>query len=178
MTWNIDASHSTVEFSVRHLMISTVKGRFSAFSGTIEFDANNHTVASVDATIDVNSIDTHDEKRDGHLKSPDFFDAATYPTITFKSTKVEKVSDDEFKVTGNLTLHGITKETTLNVTHLGQAKSPFGFTAIGFNASTSINRKDFDLNWNVALEAGGVMVGEKVNISLDVEAIEQVPAAV
>ncbi len=177
MNWIVDNSHSEVEFTVKHLMISTVKGRFKTLGGTVVFDPANHTTSEIDVTIDAASVDTHDEKRDGHLKSPDFFDVAQYPTLTFKSTNVEKISDENFKVTGDLTMHGVTKPVVLDVEYGGQGKSPFGYTAAGFTAKTSLNRKDFGLNWNVAMEAGGVMVSEKVNINLEIELIAQ-PAAV
>lgn len=177
MKWVIDGAHSSVDFSVKHLMVSTVKGAFGEVTGTIEFDDAQPTNSEVDAVIQVTSITTRDEKRDGHLKSPDFFDVEKYPTITFKSTKVETISPTEHKVTGDLTIRDVTKEVVLEVDYTGQAKSPFGDTRAGFSAKTSINRKDFGLNWNVALEAGGVMVSEKVNITLDIEAIQQAAVA-
>lgn len=173
MKWVIDSSHSEVEFTLKHLMVSTVKGRFQKVSGDADFDEADPSGAYVDVTIDVSSIDTHDEKRDGHLRSPDFFDAAQYPSITFKSTKVAHSGGNEYKVTGDLTMHGVTKPVTLDVEYSGQAKSPFGHTAAGFSAKASLNRKDFGLNWNVALEAGGVMVSDKVNINLEIELIAQ-----
>ena len=176
MKWTIDGSHSSADFSVKHLMISTVKGSFSEVSGTIEFDDATPETSSVEATIQAASVHTRDERRDGHLRSADFFDVETYPTITFKSTSVEKVSDSEHKVTGDLTIHGVTKEVVLEVDYTGQAKSPFGDTRAGFTGKTNINRKDFGLNWNAALETGGVMVSDKVVITLDIEAIAVVPA--
>ena len=177
MKWVIDGSHSSVDFSVKHLMVSTVKGAFGEVTGTIEFDDAHPANSEVDAVIQVGSINTRDEKRDGHLKSPDFFEVEKYPTITFKSTKVETISPTEHKVTGNLTIRDVTKEVVLEVDYTGQAKSPFGDTRAGFSAKTSVNRKDFGLNWNVALEAGGVMVSEKVNITLDIEAVQQAAVA-
>ncbi len=177
MKWVIDGSHSSAEFAVKHLMVSTVKGHFSEMAGEIEFDDANPANSAVEATIQVASINTRDEKRDGHLKSAEFFEAEKYPTITFKSTKVEKVSDTDHKVTGNLTIRDVTKEVVMDVEYAGQSKSPFGDTRSGFTGKTTINRKDFGLNWNVALEAGGVMVSEKVNIILEIEAILQVPVA-
>lgn len=169
MTWVIDNAHSSAEFSVRHMMVSNAKGRFSKVSGTFEFDETNPSASEVEATIDVSSINTHDEKRDGHLISPDFFDVAVYPTITFKSTKVEKKSDEKFVVEGDLTIRDVTKSVTLDVEYNGQGKNPWGITVAGFNAITAINRKDFGLNWNAALETGGVIVGENVKISLEIE---------
>lgn len=178
MKWVIDSSHSLVEFAVKHLMVSTVKGSFTGFEGVIQFDENatSDDLHSVKATIDATTIYTRDQKRDGHLKSAEFFDVDRYPTITFESTKVHKISNNEFRVIGNLTIHGVTREVTLEVEYGGTTKSPFGQTAAGFTARTSVNRKDFGLNWNVTLEAGGVMVSEKVNITLEIEAVLQVPA--
>ncbi len=177
MKWNIDNSHSYAEFSVRHMMITNTKGRFTKISGSFDFDEAALTGDSVEATIEVDSIDSHDEKRDGHLRSPDFFDVATFPNITFKSTNVEKTGDNEFKVTGDLTVRDVTKSVVLEVEYNGQNKTPWGATVAGFSAKTSINRKDFGLNWNVALETGGWLVGEKVNIALEIEGATQ-PAAV
>lgn len=178
MKWIIDGSHSEVGFSVKHLMVSTVKGRFGKVSGSFDLDEQDHAKTAIEATIETVSISTNDEKRDGHLRSPEFFDSETYPNITFKSTKVEKVSDDQYIVTGDLTLRDVTKPVTMNVEYSGQVKSPFGDTRSGFSATTSISRKDFGLNWNVALEAGGVMVSDKVQIYLEIEAVQHVPATV
>jgi polyisoprenoid-binding protein YceI len=170
MKWSIDNSHTLVEFSVKHMMITTVKGRFGTVTGTLAFDGTNDAMASAEATIETASIDTRDEKRDGHLRSADFFDVEKYPYITFKSTKVEKVKDNDYKVTGDLTIKDTTKSVTLDVEYAGQGKNPWGMTVAGFSASTSINRKDFGLNWNVALEAGGFLVGDNIKISLELEA--------
>ena len=175
MAWQIDPSHSQVAFSVKHLAISTVRGRFSLVSGAIELDDKNLANSTVEVVIQTASIDTRDEKRDGHLRSADFFDVDTYPTATFKSTSITANGDEEFKVTGNLTLHGVTKEETFDVTYNGQAKSPFGFTVAAFTGYATVNRKDYGLNWNVALEAGGVMVSDKVKLELEIEAIQQQP---
>ncbi|NWJ47922.1 MAG: YceI family protein [Chloroflexi bacterium] len=177
MTWAIDTSHTNAAFAVKHLMISTVRGRFGAVAGTIEFDPANPTAATVEATADVTSIDTRDEKRDGHLKSPDFFDVENYPTITLKSKKVDVAGENEFKVTSDLTIHGITKEVVFDVEFLGTANGPWGDHRAAFTAKTSVSRKDFGLNWNVALETGGVLVGDKVTIELEVEALKLAPAA-
>lgn len=177
MNWTIDGSHSLAEFSVKHMMVSTVKGRFQTVSGNITWDETNPANSSVEATIDATSITTNDEKRDAHLASADFFEHAKYPTITFKSTKVEARNAENFKVTGELTLHGVTKEVTLDVEYNGSGKNPWGMTVAGFSAKTSLNRKDYGLNWNVALEAGGVLVSDKINITLEVEAVAQ-PAEV
>lgn len=172
-TWAIDPSHTTVEFAVKHMMFTTVKGRFSGVSGTIELDEANIANSSVTAEIDATTIDTRDEKRDAHLKSADFFDVEKYPTITFKSTRVEPTSGGELRVVGDLTIHGVTREVVLNATFNGQGKNPWGNIVAGFEATTKINRKDFGLEWNVALETGGVLVGDEIKISIDVEAIKQ-----
>jgi polyisoprenoid-binding protein YceI len=171
--WAIDAGHSVAEFGVKHMMVSTTKGRFTEVSGTIAVDDADITKSSVDVTINVASVNTFDEKRDAHLKSPDFFDAETYPTITFKSTKIEPKGDDEYKVTGDLTIRGVTRPVVLDAEANGRSATPWGTEVIAFSAETSISRKDFGLNWNVALEAGGVLVGDKVKIAIETEAIKQ-----
>ncbi len=173
MTWNLDLSHSEVTFAVKHMMISTVRGKFNSFSGTIDFNEADPARSSIDVSIDVASIDTRDEKRDGHLKSGDFFDVEKFPTATFKSTKVEKTSDSTAKVTGDLTLRGVSRPVVLDVTYAGQAKSPWGTTSAGFSASTKISRKDWGLTWNVALETGGVLVGEDISIAIEAELVKQ-----
>lgn len=173
MAWTIDNSHSEVGFNVRHMMISTVRGSFHKFSGAVDFNEADPVASTVDVAIDVTSVDTRDEKRDGHLKSPDFFDAEKFPSMTFKSTKVEKTSDTTGKLHGELTIKDVTKPVTLDVEYLGQAKSPWGTTSAGFAAKTSIDRKDFGLNWNVALETGGILVGDKVNIAIELEVVKQ-----
>ncbi len=173
MTWNLDLSHSEVNFAVKHMMISTVRGKFNSFSGTIDFNEADPARSSIDVSIDVASIDTRDEKRDGHLKSGDFFDVEKFPTASFKSTKVEKTSDSTAKVTGDLTLRGVSRPVVLDVTYAGQAKSPWGTTSAGFSASTKISRKDWGLTWNVALETGGVLVGEDISIAIEAELVKQ-----
>jgi polyisoprenoid-binding protein YceI len=172
-TWEIDTSHTVAEFGVKHLMVSTTKGRFSDVTGTIELDESDVTRSRVDVSIGVASITTHDERRDAHLKSDDFFAADTYPKLTFTSTKVEANGEDRLNVTGDLTIRGVTRPVTLDVEFNGRATSPWGAEVIAYSAQTTINRKDFGLNWNLALEAGGVTVGEKVKISIDAEAIKQ-----
>jgi polyisoprenoid-binding protein YceI len=172
-TWQIDTAHSVVEFAVKHMMFATAKGRFGQFSGTINYDPENVAASSTNVEIDVKSIDTRDEKRDGHLLSPDFFDAEKYPTITFKSTRVEATGDGEFKVYGDLTLHGVTKPAVLNAEVTGQGKNPWGQEVIGFTATTKFKRSEFGLEWNAALETGGVLVGDEVKIAIDVEAAKQ-----
>jgi polyisoprenoid-binding protein YceI len=173
MTWQIDASHSHIQFAVRHMMISTVRGSFEKFSGTVEFDENEPNKTFVAIEIDANSINTRDERRDGHLKSPDFFDAATYPTLTFKSTRVEKTGPRQGKLIGNLTIKNVTREVSLDVEYAGQAKSPWGTISAGARATGKINRKDWGLNWNQALETGGVLVGDEVKLELELELVKQ-----
>ena len=173
-TWEIDSAHSSAQFSVRHLMVSNVRGEFGKVTGTVVYDGKDIGKSTVEATIDASTISTRDEKRDGHLKSPDFFDVAKYPTITFKSTKVEKAGKDKLKVIGDLTIHGVTKQATLNVDGPSAAqKDPWGNEKSGAEATTKINRKDFGLTWNKALESGGVVVGEEVTITLDVELLKK-----
>ncbi len=171
--WVIDAAHSEVGFSVRHLMVSNVKGKFTKFEGTINLDDKDITKSVVEVSIDASSVDTGLKDRDDHLKSPDFFDTAKNPKLTFKSTKVEKAGKG-LKVTGDLNLHGVTKSVVLNVEEVtGDVKDPWGNVKRGATASTVINRKDFGLNWNKALETGGVVVGEEVKINLELELLKK-----
>jgi polyisoprenoid-binding protein YceI len=176
-TWNIDASHSSIHFSIRHLVIAKVRGQFTRWSGAFTVDSNDFARGQVTATIDASSIDTGVADRDKHLKSPDFFDVATFPEITFKSTRIESAGKEHWKVIGDLTIHGVTREVTLQVEHTGGAKDPWGNQRLGFTAKTSIERKEFGLSWNQVLEAGGVMVGDKVDIEIDLEAVQQVAQA-
>lgn len=168
--WNIDPSHTTIEFSARHMMFTTVKGRFGAVQGTITVDEAAPQNSHVEATVDAASIDTRSEQRDMHLRSSDFFEVETYPTITFKSTKVEPQGRESARVTGDLTIKDVTKPVTLDVTVNGFGKNPYGIEVAGFTAETSINRKDWGLNWNVALETGGVLVSDTIKITLEVQA--------
>jgi polyisoprenoid-binding protein YceI len=172
-TWNIDPAHTMVEFSVRHMMISNVKGVFQKTTGTITVDGTDPNSVKIDATIDASSIDTRVEKRDNHLKSDSFLDVAKYPTITFKSTKIEPDGTDKWKVTGDLTLHGVTKPVVLEVQNTQPIKDPMGKTRAGASASTTINRKDFGVSFNQPMEAGGVMIGDDVAITIEVEAVKQ-----
>lgn len=173
-TWDIDPAHSNVEFGVRHLMVSTVKGNFQKVSGFVELDDKNITKSSVEVTIETASIDTREPKRDAHLRSPDFFDAAKYPTITFKSTKVEKAGKDKLKVTGDLTIHGVSKPVVLMTEGPSPAlKDPFGRTVRGVTATGKINRKDWGMVWNKALDTGGVMVSDEVKLELNAELVER-----
>ena len=171
-TWKIDPAHSHAEFAVRHLMISTVKGRFGVVNGTIALHEGDVTQSEVDVTIDVNSIDTHEAQRDAHLKSADFFDVERFPAITFKSTRITGDAS-AFKLTGDLTIHGVTREVTLDAVSEGRGKDPWGGDRAGFSAHAKIKRSDFGLTWNQVLEAGGFAVGDEVKIALDVEAVKQ-----
>ena len=173
MSWNIDTSHSAIQFVVRHMMLSKVRGEFGKFSGTVNLDEKNPANTSVDIQIDINSVNTRDEKRDGHLKSPDFFNAESHPTMTFKSTKVELVDAQHARLTGDLTIRDVTKTVTLTVEHLGMVKNPWGMTSTGFSASTKISRKEWGLTWNMALETGGVLVGDEIEINIELELVQQ-----
>lgn len=170
--WKIDPSHTLVEFGVRHLMITTVKGRFGDVEGAITGDPSDWTQASVDVKIDAASVNTGNEDRDNHLRSADFFEVEKYPHITFKSTKVTKTGEDTFEIEGELTIRDVTKPVTLNATYLGLAKDPWGNEKIGFTAKTKVNRKDFGLAWNAPLETGGFLVGDEVTIELEVQAVK------
>ncbi len=167
-TWNIDPAHTTVEFVARHMVVSKVKGRFSEFGGTIVV-AEDPTASSVEVTIEAGSVDTRDEKRDAHLRSPDFFDVDNYKQLTFASTSIQQ-DGNQWKLTGDLTIKDVTKPVTLDLEYLGGGTNPFGNVVAGFEASTEINRKDFGLGWNVALEAGGVLVGDNIQINIDLQA--------
>jgi polyisoprenoid-binding protein YceI len=173
ITWKLDPAHSSADFKVKHMMISNVKGSFSGLNGTLVEDPTDPTRSSVEASVDVTTVSTGDPQRDGHLKSADFFDAEKYPKMTFKSTAVKRTGEGEYSVTGDLTLHGVTKAVTFEVEGpSAPGKDPWGNTRIGLSASTKINRKDFGLSWNSALETGGILVGEDVTITLDVQFIK------
>ncbi len=169
MTWKVDYAHSHIQFSAKHMMISTVRGHFDRY--TVDADIVEHDVtrSKVEVQIETASIHTRDEKRDGHLRSPDFFDVEKYPYITFKSKRGEQLSENHGKMYGDLTIRDVTKEVALDVEFLGQAKTPWGAHAAGFTAHTKIHRKDWGLNWNVALEAGGWLVGEDINLAIEIE---------
>ena len=169
-TWTVDASHSTVGFTARHLMVAKVRGRFTDFTGEINV-GDDPLKSSVNAVVQIASVTTNDEGRDAHLKNGDFFDADVHPTMTFTSTAIEPDGGD-FKLHGDLTIKGTTKPVTFDLEFEGVAVDPWGNTKAGFTAETEINRKDFGLEWNVALETGGVVVGEKVKITLDIEALK------
>lgn len=171
--WKIDPVHTHVQFSVRHMMVSNVKGVFAKSSGTVTLDENDFTRAKVEVDIDVSSIDTREPQRDTHLKSADFLEVEKYPTITFRSTKIVP-NGDAFTMTGDLTIHGVTRPVKLAVEAPGPvAKDPWGGTRRGFEAAGELNRKDFGLVYNQALETGGVLVGEKVKLALEVELVQQ-----
>jgi polyisoprenoid-binding protein YceI len=172
-TWVLDPSHTTVEFSAKHLMVSTVKGHFGPVAGTINLNESDYTKSSVEATIDVAGLHSRDEKRDGHLRSGDFFDVEKWPTASFKSTRIERKRDDEYVVYGDLTVRDVTREVALDTTFGGAGKTPWGSEVIAFQATTKLNRKDFGLLWNVALETGGMLVSENVTLTIDAEAIKQ-----
>jgi polyisoprenoid-binding protein YceI len=173
MSWQIDSSHSHINFTARHMMISKVRGSFENFSGTVNFDEENPTNTTVNVEVDLTSINTRDEQRDGHLKSPDFFDVENYPTMKFVSTCVERNNENNGRLYGQLTIKDITKEVVLDVEYAGIAKSPWGSESAGFSAAGSLNRKEWGLNWNQALETGGVLVGDKINIEIELELVKQ-----
>lgn len=169
-TWNIDSVHSSAQFKVKHMMISNVKGEFTTITGALKYDSENVANSYVEASIDATTISTRDPQRDAHLKSADFFDVEKYPVLTFKSTRVLKKADGDLSVAGDLTIHGVTKNVIFEVEGpSAPTKDPWGNTRVGLSATTRINRKDFGLTWNAALETGGILVGEEVSITLDVQ---------
>jgi polyisoprenoid-binding protein YceI len=173
MAWQIDASHTRAGFSVRHLMISNVHGYFDKVSGTVDFNEEHPATSSLDVQIETGSIQTRDEKRDAHLKSPDFFDVEKYPNMSFKSKVVEPLGPRTARVVGDLTIRDVTKEIVLDVEHNGTAKAPWGTVNAGFTAVGKLNRKDWGLNWNMALETGGVLVGDEVKLQIEAEITKQ-----
>ena len=173
--YELDSAHSRVGFSVRHMMVSNVRGEFQKFKGTVMVDDKDLSKSKVDITIDPSSINTNQEKRDGHLKSPDFFDVTKFPAITFVSTKVETGKGDALKVTGNLNMHGVTKSVTLDATYTTPRKDIMGMMRGGFTATTTVNRKDFGLVWNKSMDGGGVVVADDVKLDLEGELV-QTPA--
>ena len=176
-TWDIDLAHSNLGFAVRHLVISKVHGRFARWAGTLTLDDAHPERSQVEAHIEAASIDTHEPQRDAHLRSADFLDTNKYPEITFRSTRIEKAGEDRYQLTGDLTIAGVTRPVRLEVEALGRTKDPWGGERSGFSARTTIDRRDFGLVWNQALETGGVVVGEKVEISVEVEAVKRVETA-
>ncbi|MFZ0293748.1 MAG: YceI family protein [Candidatus Sulfotelmatobacter sp.] len=172
-TWNIDPVHSVAEFKVKHMMISNVKGQFTRIKGVLNLDENDVTNSGVEASIEAASINTRDDQRDAHLKSADFFDVEKFPTLTFKSTRINRVGDGELAVAGDLTIHGVTRRVVFNVEgSTAAAKDPWGNLRRGLSATTKINRKEFGLTWNSALETGGLLVGDEVTITLDLQFVK------
>jgi polyisoprenoid-binding protein YceI len=171
-TWQVDPAHSHVEFAVRHLMISTVKGRFATIAGTLVGDDGDPENASVELTIPAASIDTREAQRDAHLRSADFFDVEQYPEIRFRSMRIARGGAGTFTISGNLTIRGVTRPITLTVQAGGRVRDPWGGERVGYSATTRINRRDFGLTWNQILETGGVLVGDEVTVSVDLELIK------
>jgi polyisoprenoid-binding protein YceI len=176
-SFQVDAAHSAISFSVRHMVISKVKGKFAKWTAKLDLDAADLAAASVEVEIDAASIDTGVPDRDAHLRSADFFDTAKYPTLTYKSRGVKVLGPESLRVIGDLTLHGVTKEVDLEVELGGQGKDPWGNVRTGFTARASLNRKEFGLAWNQALETGGVLVSDKVEIEIELQAIQQAAKA-
>jgi len=174
--WDFDLSHSSINFHVRHLMVSKVHGRFAKWGGTLELDEQDLAKSRLEVTIDAASIDTKEDKRDAHLRSPDFLEVEKFPAITFKSTAITR-DGDGYRLAGDLTIHGVTKPVTLEVEGGDRVADPWGGIRTGFSARTSISRKDFGLTWNMALEAGGFLVGDKLDITLEIEAVKKAATA-
>lgn len=175
MSWQLDTAHSEIQFKVRHMMVSWVRGQFENFSGNVHLDEQNPANTRVDITIDAASINTRQADRDGHLRSPDFLDVENHPTLTFVSKRVEVTGKNRAKLIGDLTIRGVSKEVPLDVHYAGQSTSPFGpFVNAGFSAETTINRKDWGLGWNAVVESGGVLVGEEIVISIEMELTKSV----
>jgi polyisoprenoid-binding protein YceI len=171
MSWLIDDVHTHISFSVRHMMVTTVRGQFKKYRGTVLLDRDDFTKSFFEGEIDVASIDTGNAQRDDHLRTSDFFDAPNHPTITFKSNRIEPRGDGEYVVHGDLTIRGVTKPVALDVEYLGTSKNPWGKTVAGVSVRGSVERKDFGVSYNAVLEAGGVAVGEKVKIEIDAELV-------
>lgn len=169
-TWQIDPAHTQVWFSVKHMMFATVKGQFPGVAGELTLDGGDPAATRIEVQLDAATIDTRNEQRDAHLRSADFFDVETYPQLTFVSRKVESLGGSKYRVTGDLTIRGVTREVVLDAEETGRGTDPWGQEKLGFTATTSIDRKDFGLTWNQALEAGGVLVSEEVKISIDGQA--------
>ena len=178
MAWQIDNSHTSIEFGVKHMMVSTVRGRFTRFGGEITEDPQNLLNSKVEGWIETGSVDTHDANRDAHLRSGDFFDAENFPRMTFVGKRIERAGGDQYKLIGDLTVRDVTREFTFDVTNEGKGKNPWGGEIWGLTANATLNRKDFGLNWNVALEAGGLLVGDQVKIRVEMELVKvQEPVA-
>jgi len=172
-TYTLDPAHSSIGFVARHAVVTKVRGNFNELEGVAVIDGSNLAASSVNVTLKTASVDTRQKDRDAHLRSGDFFDAETYPTISFASTSVKQVSDDELEVTGDLTIKDVTRPITLPLTYTGSAVDPFGNARAGFEGSVQVNRKDWGLTWNAALETGGVLVSEKVTLEFDLSTIKQ-----
>lgn len=177
MQWHIDQAHSAIDFSVRHMMISTVRGSFANFSGTINIDEVDPTRTTVDVQIESASIDTREAQRDVHLRGDDLLSSDAFPYLTFKSKRVERKGENEARLIGDLTIRDVTREVVLDVEYNGQARSPWGTTSAGFEARTKISRKDWGLTWNAALETGGVLVGDEIKIEIQLEVVKQLEEA-
>ena len=173
MTWKVDPSHSRIEFSAKHMMIFTVRGRFDKFNIELDYNEKAPARSTAEVQIEAGSISTNEPQRDGHLKSPDFLDVANHPYISFKSTRVEPLDDTHARLLGDLTIRDITQPVTLEIEYAGQAKTPWGTTNVAFSARTVISRKDWNLNWNQVLETGGVLVSDQISIDIALEAIKQ-----
>jgi len=171
--WVVDAAHSSIDFTVKHMMIANVKGAFHKFDAEIEADPEDLTTADVRFSIDVTSVDTRNPDRDAHLRAPDFFDAEKYPTIEFRATKIERKEDGEYKVTGDVTIRGVTRPETFDLTFEGVGKDPWGNEKAGFSAQGKIKRSDYGLTYNAVLETGGLLIGDEIKVSLEVEAVKQ-----
>jgi polyisoprenoid-binding protein YceI len=169
--WNLDAAHSSIGFSIRH-MLSKVRGRFATFTGVVNLDDTDLTRSVAELSIDSSSIDTGTSQRDAHLRSADFFDAEKFPKIHFRSTRIEKVDDTRYRAVGDLTMHNVTREVNVDVEYAGRGKDPWGNERVAFAAKTSLDRRDFGLQWNQALEAGGLLVGDRVDIEIDLQAVK------
>ena len=176
--WQVDGAHSTVNLAVRHMVISKVRGRFGKWSAKLQLDTAELARSSVEVDIEAASIETGVADRDAHLRSPDFLDAAKYPTLRYRSRRVEAVSKERLRVVGDLTIRDVTREVVLDVEYGGQGKDPWGNTRVGFTATTALNRKDFGLTWNQALETGGVLVADRVDVEIELQAIKQAAAKV
>jgi polyisoprenoid-binding protein YceI len=176
MSWKIDPAHAQITFSARHMMIMNVRGQFEKFTGEVDFDEQNPALSTVDVQIDAASLNTNEPKRDAHLKSPDFLDVENYPYISFRSKRVEADGERHGRIIGDLTIRDVTREVVLETEYLGMSQNPWGMTSAGFSAHTRINRKEWGLIWNVALETGGMLVGDEIGINIDLEIIKQAEA--
>lgn len=173
MSWTIDPAHTQIEFSVKHMMIAAVRGRFTKFNGTLKVNDADLLKSSVEGSVEAASLDTHDPNRDAHLRSPDFFDAEKYPMLSFRGTRITPKGDDRYQVAGDLTIKDVTREVVFEVTNEGHSKDPWGNQRWGLTAQTTINRKEYGLNWNVALETGGWLVGDQIKVNVDLELVYQ-----